>query len=103
VASRPDVSHSIAGELLFLAKANDVLVEQLLSNETGLQRAVLMVRLRQAGASDEQVNDSRGYDLAGVERLAASHRRMSASEEASRYEDRHLVIQPNLDESSWRI
>ncbi|HUP15452.1 MAG TPA: HNH endonuclease signature motif containing protein [Acidimicrobiia bacterium] len=104
VASRLDVSHSIASELLFLAKANDVLVEQLLSHgEIGLQRAVLMVRLRQAGASDEQVIDSRGYDLAGVERLAASHRRMTASEEASRYEDRHLVIQPNLDESSWRI
>jgi hypothetical protein len=61
-----------------------------------------MVRLRQAGASDQQVIDSRGYDLAGVERLAA-HRRMTASEEGSRFEDRYLVIQPNLDESSWRI
>jgi hypothetical protein len=90
--------------LLFLAKANDLLVEQLLSHgEIGLERAVLMVRLRLAGASEEQVAASLGYDLAGVERLAASYRRMTASEEASRFEDRHLVIQPNLDESSWRL
>ena len=104
VASRLDVSHSIAGDLLFLAKANDGPVEQLLSaGEIGLQRAVLMVRLRQAGASDQQVIDSRGFDLAGVERLAASHRRLTALEDAARYEDRYLVIQPNLDESSWRL
>ena len=39
----------------------------------------------------------------GWKRLAASFRAVTASEEASRYEERHLVIQPNLDESSWRI
>lgn len=89
VASRLDVSHSVAGELLQLAKAKDVQVEELLSHgEIGLERAALMVRLRLAGASDEQVIDSRGYDLAGAERLAASIRRMTASEEASRFEGR---------------
>ena len=104
VASRVDVSHSIAGELLFLARANDLQIEELLSEgQVGLQRAVLMVRLRQAGASDEQLADSLGHDLAGLERLAASFRRLPALEEASRYGGRHLVVQPNVVESSWRI
>jgi hypothetical protein len=104
VASRLDVSHANAGELLFLAKANDLVVEQSLADgEIGLERAVLMARLRLAGASDEQVMDSRGYDLAGLERLAASLRRATATEEASQFENRHLVIQPNLDESCWRL
>lgn len=104
VASRLDVTHSTASDLMLLAKAADAPIEAMLANgEIGLERAVVMVRLRLAGAPDEHVADSLGYDLAGVERLAASYRKMTASEEIATFENRHLVLQPNLDESSWRL
>jgi hypothetical protein len=104
VASRLDVTHPSASDLMFLPKAGDSQVERLLaSGEIGLERAVAMVRLRLAGASNEQVSNSRGYDLAGVQRLAASHRWMTSSDEFFVFENRHLVLQPNLDESSWRL
>ena len=66
VASRLDVSHSVARDLMFLAKADDRRVEELLADgRIGWERAVLMCRLRLAGASDGELSASLGYDLGG--------------------------------------
>ena len=104
VASRLDVSHATARDLMFLARADDRRVEELLAEgRIGWERGVLMTRLRLAGASDEELAASLGYDLAGLERLVAARRRVSASEETATFADRYLVMQPNLDESAWRL
>jgi HNH endonuclease len=104
VASRLDVSQATARDLMFLAKADDGRVEALLAaGEVGLERAVLMARLRLAGASDSEVSASLGYDLAGLELLVASRRRIGAADETATFGDRFLVMQPNLDESAWKL
>ncbi len=66
VSSRLDVSPSTARDLVLVAKAADVEVEALLANgEVGWERAVAMVRLRLAGATDDLIAQSFGLDLAG--------------------------------------
>ena len=102
VASRLDVSHPVARDLMFLAKSTDSEVEGLLaSGEVGWERALLMARLRLAGATDSEVTASQGYDLAGLERLVAARKRIANV--TARFDDRYLVVQPNLDESVWRL
>jgi hypothetical protein len=104
VASRLDVSHPVARDLMFLAKAADSKVEDMLaSGEVGLERAVLMARLRLAGASDSEVAASMGFDLGGLERLVAARKRITTTDEAATFADRFLVMQPNLDESAWKL
>jgi len=104
VASRLDVSHPVARDLMFLAKADDRWVEGLLADgRIGLERAVLMTRLRVAGASDGDLSASLGFDLAGLERLVAARKRIAVSDETATFADRYLVMQPNLDESAWKL
>jgi Domain of unknown function (DUF222)/HNH endonuclease len=104
VASRLDVSHATARDLMFLAKAEDQRVEELLADgRIGLERAVLMTRLRLTGASEVEVSASLGFDLAGVERLVAARRGIAASDETATFADRYLVMQPYLDESAWKL
>jgi hypothetical protein len=104
VASRLDVSPATARDLMFLAKAEDQMVEELLADgRIGLERAVLMTRLRLTGATDVEVSASLGYDLAGLERLVAARRRIAASDETATFADRYLIVQPNLDESVWKL
>jgi hypothetical protein len=104
VASRLDVSYPVARDLMFLAKAEDQRVEELLADgRIGLERAVLMTRLRLTGASDAEVMASLGFDLAGLERLVAARRQIAATDETATFADRYLVMQPNLDESAWKL
>lgn len=103
IASRLDVSQSTARDLVLVAKATDAHVEQLLADgEIGLERAVAMVRLRLAGASEDLVSRSLGYDLAGVARLTASLKRINSADEVGQFESRYLVLQRSLDESALK-
>src|SRR5690606_32010938 len=43
------------------------------------------------------------WDVAGVAREAARKARLSATEEVRPVDDRFLVLQPSLDDSSWRL
>jgi hypothetical protein len=104
VASRLDVSHATARDLMFLAKSADAEVVELLADgRIGLERAVLMTRLRHTGASEVEVRASLGYDLAGLERLVAARKRIAATDETATFAGRFLVMQPNLDESVWKL
>lgn len=103
VASRLDVTHRQARDLVFLSKAADRHVEeQLASGEIGLDRAVAMVRLHQAGASSDVIAQSHGYDLGGIARLTAGFKRLTAAEETERFEERYLMLQSSLDESALK-
>jgi hypothetical protein len=62
-----------------------------------------MSRLRLTGASDAEVMASLGFDLAGLERLVAARKRIAATDETATFADRYLVMQPNLDESAWKL
>jgi hypothetical protein len=67
ISSRLDVSHRVARDLLFLARAEDHQVDEWLqSGEIGLERGVALVRLRRTQASEQLVSDSFGLDLGGL-------------------------------------
>ncbi len=103
VSSRLDVSPSTARDLVLVAKAADPEVEALLaSGEVGWERAVAMVRLRLAGATDDLIAQSFGLDLAGIARLTASLKRIDSKTETEGYESRYLVIQKSWDQSTLK-
>ncbi len=104
VASRLDVSHGVAKDLLVVARADNAEIDRLLeSGEVGLERAVALLRLRNTGASEELVAASFGLDLSGLWRLVSTRERLSADQEAGGFSKRFLVMQPSLDESWWKL
>jgi hypothetical protein len=104
VASRLDVSHRAAQDLLVVARARKQTVDRLLeSGEIGLERAVALVKLADTGSSERTIADSFGLDLAGLWRLVGIRQRLNNQAEQYRFSQRHLVMQPSLDESWWKL
>ncbi len=90
-------------DLVLVAKAADAEVEALLANgEVGWERAVAMVRLRLAGATDDLIAQSFGLDLAAIARLTASLKRIDSKTETEGYESRYLVVQKSWDQSTLK-
>jgi 5-methylcytosine-specific restriction endonuclease McrA len=103
IASRLDIPHARARDLLTLAKAKNAEVERLLGEgEIGLERAVALAKLSLAGATNDELSRAMGLDLAGVNRLVDRRRQISSEEEAEGFESRHLVWQRTLDDSGLR-
>jgi hypothetical protein len=75
----------------------------LADGRVSFDRAVATAGLIAAGASREQVEASFGFDLNGVARIAARHRRMTGASEEAAYRSRFFAMQPSLDESEWRV
>ena len=69
----------------------------------GFDRAVAVSRL--AGRDDalDLLSEAAGCDIAGIRTLAAHRRRMSRLDEVQAFAERFVSIQPNLDESAWRL
>ena len=102
VASRLDVTHDTARDLVHLARAADADVEaDLVAGRVSWERAVATIRLKTAGAPEQVVSRSVGFDLAGVERLTSLYRRVTVADEQGT--DRYLVVQPSLGEGNWRL
>ena len=105
-AARLDVSHDTARQILEIAKRlpdHQAIAARLETGAMTVDRALATARLIAAGAMPEIVAHSAGYDLEGVRRLAARHRRLTADAEAEAVRDRFAAVQPNLDESVWRF
>lgn len=104
VASRLDLSHQLARDLMFLVKAEHLDLESLLrSGEIGFERALGISRLRQAGASFELVFRSFASDLAGLQRLLSDLRSLTRPEKKNALESPYLVLQPRLDRSGIKF
>lgn len=99
-AGRLDVTRQTASDLVRLTRCTHEDVRADVSaGIVSFDRAVAEVRLMQAGASDEERTRSRGWDVAGVHRLAARRRRLEPVDERLAYEGRYFAMQPNLDYS----
>ena len=105
VASRLDVSSDTARDLLRLSRGREgnQTARDLSEGTISFERAARELKLSEAGASPETLARSRGFDLAGLLRVTARLRRMNAGDEARVFTDRYLALQPNLDQSSWRL
>ena len=103
---RMDLAPEMAAMLVTTARRLEDLPDvdaAVASGEIGFDRAVAISRL--AGRDDalDLLAEAAGYDIAGVRALAAKRRRMSRLDEIRAFEERYVSIQPNLDESSWRL
>lgn len=106
VAARLDTSSVTARLLVRAAKSLEEqpqLAGALAEGRVSFDRAVATARLVAAGASREQVEASYGFDLNGVARIAARHRRMTRTSEQAAYRDRFFAMQPSFGESAWRL
>ena len=106
VAGRLDVSRETARDLVAtthrLEELPDV-EEAVAAGAIGFDRAVAVGRFADRDDNVDLVNEMAGYDIAGIRRLAAKRRRMTRVDEECAFNDRYLVVEPNLDESAWRL
>jgi hypothetical protein len=101
-----DVERSTAADLVYAARwsTKHRRVEGLWAEGLiGFDRTVAMLRLAAAGADTGVVDESRGLDLAGVNRLAGWQRRVTRRDERAVFVGRFVSIQPTLDEVSWHL
>jgi hypothetical protein len=103
-AGRLDVTRETALRLTSATRLlDDSPLEVELSEGASFDRIYETARLSAAGASDQVVDRSRGFDLTGVRRLVAQHRRMSRIDEQEAFEGRRVMLQPSLDRSHSRL
>ena len=103
---RMDLAPETAGMLVTTARRLQNLPDidaAVTTGEIGFDRAVAVSRL--AGRDDalDLLGETTGCDIDGIRVLAARRRRMSRLDEIQSFAERYVSIQPNLDESSWRL
>ncbi len=105
-AGRLDLDPDTAQSLVCAARASrahPAITAALAEGLVSFDRAHTTLRLAEAGADPHTVRLSAGLDIPGLKRLVARHRRHTPRSHQEAFEARHLVLQPNLDESSWRV
>jgi len=105
-AARMDLSPDTAQKLVqttHLLQDQAGLAEELRKGTVSFDRVVEEARLVAAGADPDLVARSRGWDLAGIRRQVAHHRRISRQDEQQTYRERFLAIQPALDQTSYKL
>ena len=106
VAGRIDVAPETARELVGTARRLEELPdinEAVTCGEIGFDRAAAISRLANRDDALDLLTETAGRDIEGIRILAAKRRRMSRLDEMQVFEERYVSIQPNLDESAWRI
>jgi hypothetical protein len=101
VSARLDVTRETALDLARVARSENI--DVLIDGEASFDRAVVRSRLVEVGASKETLEESDRFDIAGVRRLVARHRRIARIEERRATTDRALVFEENCDHTMMRI
>ena len=102
ICSRLDVAPE-TGRLLSRMVHSDAgaVTDELAGGDVTFDRACELIRL--SSPTHGEIEGSRRFDIAGLRRLIAADRQVTPVCERDAFESRHLVMQPNLDESSWRL
>ncbi len=102
VGSRLDVAPETARMLARLARCDaDSVVGLLAEGDATFDRTVELARL--AEVDTPPVGPMLGFDIAGLRRFIARKRRVEKVTEQDAFDGRHVVMQPNLDESLWKL
>ncbi len=100
VSSRADMSNDTAKRLVATTKRildrPDVL-GSLASGETSFERAEQVIR------TSHTIDELAHLDISGIARLIAKKARFSRLDERQAHAGRYLTMQPNLDESMWKL
>ncbi len=106
VQAHLDVRTDTARDLVFAArrfKWNRDLYHHMVYEGATFDRTVAAVKLADAGATADEVQESYGRDLAGVARMVARTRHVTPVVERDVFNNRFFTIQPNLDESRYSM
>jgi len=101
-----DVRRDTARDLVFAARRfghHRGLHSRMLRGNATFDRTVAAVKLADAGATQREVEESYQRDLAGVARMLGYTKHITSHDERQVFADRFFTIQPNLDESRYRM
>jgi hypothetical protein len=102
ICSRLDVAPETGRVLARMVRSHAGTVTGMLADGgLSFDRACELIRLENPTVCE--IDGARRFDIAGLRRLLAADRRVTRVEEHDVLSSRHLVLQPNLDESSWRL
>lgn len=105
-AARLDIRHDAAGGLNQAAKLfaeYPHVAAAVAEGNLGFERGLATAKLAATGAPDDVVAGSDRFDLAGVYRLAARHRRVTRRGERDAFLGRFVATQPSLDGTTGRL
>ena len=106
VAGRLDVGPETAKALVAACRVLETvpdLEETLESGSGSFDRIIATAQLTAVGAPADRVEQSAGFDIPGVRRLTAMHRRMTPTATQQTFSDRFVSMQPTLDRSAYRL
>lgn len=106
VQTHLDVKADTARDLVFASRRfgwHRGIHDRMLRGDATFDRTVATVKLSDAGATGGEVGESYGRDLAGVARMIARRRHVTSRDEQRSFDSRFFAIQPNLDESAYRL
>jgi hypothetical protein len=106
VRGRLDVAPETARDLVVTSRhllALPDVEEAVETGQIGFDRAVAVGTLAGRGGTGDILADMAGCDSAGIRHGAAKRRRMTRGDEEVAFGERYLVVEPNLDESAWRL
>ena len=104
VVSRMDVGRMVARELIYLAqRLDDESIEQIRRGIVSYTRLLEKTRLREVGASAEDIARSRDLGLDDVKRLGQSHQRMTRRDERLVSDSQYVAFQPSLDGTHVKV
>ncbi len=104
LAGRLDLGPETASMLVALSRLDHPGVwRDLAAGEITVDRALTEAALASCGVDDSVRRQSRDWDAPGVRRLAARHRRVTPVDEQEAFARRYFSMQPNLDESVWKL
>jgi hypothetical protein len=97
ITGRLDIQPRNAGDLAVLAKAEPGPIrDSLRFGMVSVDRAAATTRLANTGADQATLDKADGIAVGQIGQLAARHRRMTRTDEATAFKMRRLWIQPNL-------
>ena len=106
VQARLDVEPDVARDIVLASRRiarHRPISYPLADGRISFDRAIPTLRYAEAGATPDQVDESFERDLTTVSRLKARQRRLTTGDERSLFADRYFVVQPSLDESTYRM
>jgi hypothetical protein len=98
----PETARDLVATSKHLEELPDV-EDAVVSGRIGFDRAVAVCRFAGRDDTGDILTDMAGFDIVGIRRRAAKHRRMTRIDDEVAFNDRYLLVEPNLDESQWRL
>ncbi|MEN8113694.1 MAG: DUF222 domain-containing protein [Actinomycetota bacterium] len=106
VTARLDVAPETAKMLMTTARRLESLPtvrNAATDGSVSFDRCAAIARITNPSDDRDAVDGLAVFDIAGIRRLASRRHRLTRDQEREAFDRRHVVAQPNLDESSWKV